>query len=407
MSPLTAYHSLLLSNLSTVQTIESALSNVTWLLPGRFQDAEVASEGLYALLSLVSSYHDTILSHHLSPSLSLPPHPFASSRQQPITRDDSSVSPLLPETTSTLSRTQPLLPPPSDHTRYTRYWTSRSALYRRASRALTTLGYLELLIEMVMRRKAGERARWRVVLGVEGMKTFLRLIILRITSRPVLSPPTPQREVDLASLPTEVIDLSSSSSSAESELTTVADRPLTPSLAAYAPLRCHLFPMVGSLPESHLPHPRDLLPKLRGSEYFAEILSSSVGLIHVLLLIRASRQASHTPYRPTSLPTLSRSLPPYLIALLLSLLARHLRSTSSARASPLLLSHYAAQDRKLATRAFLTGPMWIGWTRPKVMSVVKTLERVPLLGLVGELVEGYLPLVDDYFFCKCIMFGFE
>ncbi|WWD18976.1 hypothetical protein CI109_103433 [Kwoniella shandongensis] len=400
MSPLSAYHSLLLSNLSTVQTIESALSNVTWLLPGRFEDAEVASEGLYALLSLVSSYHDTILSHHLSPSLSLPPHPFTPRLSSPSSSSESSPSnfPPLAATQPTLNRTQPLLPPPSDHARYTRYWTAKSALYRRASRALTTLSYVELLVEMVLRRKAGERARWRVVLGIEGLKTFLRLIILRITSRPVLSPPTPQREVDLSTLPTEILDppnLNPIPSQIGSEVTPT--KPLTPSLAAYAPLRSHLFPMAGNLPESHLQHPLDLVPRLKGSAYLAEALSSSVGLVSVLLLIRASRQPSSTRYRPTSLPTLSRSLPPYLIPLLLSLLARHFRSRN-IKTTPLLLSHYATQDRRLAMRTFLTGPMWIGWTRPKVMSVVNDLERIPLLGLVGELMEGYLPLVDDYFF---------
>jgi len=40
-----AYESLLLSNLSTARTLESILRNVTWFLPGRFEDAELASEG--------------------------------------------------------------------------------------------------------------------------------------------------------------------------------------------------------------------------------------------------------------------------------------------------------------------------------------------------------------------------
>ena len=40
-----AYETLLLSNLSAVRTLESALRNITWLLPGRFEDAELASEG--------------------------------------------------------------------------------------------------------------------------------------------------------------------------------------------------------------------------------------------------------------------------------------------------------------------------------------------------------------------------
>jgi len=43
--------------------------------------------------------------------------------------------------------------------------------------------------------------------------------------------------------------------------------------------------------------------------------------------------------------------------------------------------------------------MWLGWTRPKIMGIVRTLERVPLVGLVGDLVEGYIPLVDEYFYC--------
>ena len=40
-----AYERFLLNNLATVKTIESSLRNVTWLLPGRFEDAELASEG--------------------------------------------------------------------------------------------------------------------------------------------------------------------------------------------------------------------------------------------------------------------------------------------------------------------------------------------------------------------------
>lgn len=54
----------------------------------------------------------------------------------------------------------------------------------------------------------------------------------------------------------------------------------------------------------------------------------------------------------------------------------------------------------MASSFFLQGPMWVGWTRPKIMTVVKGIERIPLVGLVGELVEGYIPLVDHYFYCE-------
>jgi peroxin-16 len=48
-SLVTAYEGLLINNVSTVQTVESAIRNVTWFLPGRFEDAEVASEGCMSM----------------------------------------------------------------------------------------------------------------------------------------------------------------------------------------------------------------------------------------------------------------------------------------------------------------------------------------------------------------------
>ncbi|WVF72701.1 hypothetical protein IAT40_007519 [Kwoniella sp. CBS 6097] len=397
MSPLTAYHSLLLSNLSTVQTIESGLSNVTWLLPGRFEDAELASEGLYALLNVVSGYHDSILHSHLPQSLSLPPHPFASPTIQPTSPHQRQPQ------DQVLNRTYPLLPPASDHARYTRYWSTRSTTYKRASRALTTIGYLELVAEMLAKRKGGDRVRWRVVLVIEAIKTFLRLLILRITKRPVLSPSSPQREVDPSTLPPEIL---SSTSSSNSHLSTslnpsqsqqeIKPQPLSPSIPAHTPLRSHLYPMLGNLPESHLVHPLNLVQKLKGKEYVSEVVWSSIGLIHVLLLMRAGRQSPNT-YKALSLSTLSRSYASYLLVLRLLLLARYLRPKST---SPLVLSHQATQDKRLLARAFLTGPMWLGFTRPKIQGIAKGLGRVPVLGLVGELVQGYLPLVDDYFYCE-------
>lgn len=40
-----AYEQLLLDNVSTVHTVEGAIRNVTWFLPGRFADGDIASEG--------------------------------------------------------------------------------------------------------------------------------------------------------------------------------------------------------------------------------------------------------------------------------------------------------------------------------------------------------------------------
>ena len=56
--------------------------------------------------------------------------------------------------------------------------------------------YTELLWEMIARRR-GEQIRWRVIVFIEGVKALCRLLLLRLTnSRPLVSPPLPEREVD-------------------------------------------------------------------------------------------------------------------------------------------------------------------------------------------------------------------
>lgn len=36
------------------------------------------------------------------------------------------------------------------------------------------------------------------------------------------------------------------------------------------------------------------------------------------------------------------------------------------------------------------------------MGLVKFMERIPIVGLFGEFVKGYVPLVDEYFYCELI-----
>ena len=44
MSLLQRYESFLINNVQTLASLESTLRSVSWLLPGRFKDAELASE---------------------------------------------------------------------------------------------------------------------------------------------------------------------------------------------------------------------------------------------------------------------------------------------------------------------------------------------------------------------------
>lgn len=88
----------------------------------------------------------------------------------------------------------------SPHNRYTSYWSRKSPLYKRLALTLQVIQYAELLCEMAAKRR-GEKARWRVVVLLEGIKALCRLLLLRLTnSRPLLSPPLPEREADPSSI---------------------------------------------------------------------------------------------------------------------------------------------------------------------------------------------------------------
>ena len=43
-SVLARYESFLIQNVSTISSLESTLRSISWLLPGRFKDAELVSE---------------------------------------------------------------------------------------------------------------------------------------------------------------------------------------------------------------------------------------------------------------------------------------------------------------------------------------------------------------------------
>ena len=68
------------------------------------------------------------------------------------------------------------------------------------------------------KRRGGERARWRVVVLLEILKAFCRMLLLRLTySRPLVTPPLPERELDPAALEqSTAADSSTGRSKAES-----------------------------------------------------------------------------------------------------------------------------------------------------------------------------------------------
>ncbi|CAK7234342.1 hypothetical protein SBRCBS47491_008916 [Sporothrix bragantina] len=174
---LSAYDDFIAKNLGQVSQIESTLRSLTYIIPGRFRDAEIASEAIHSGVQLLSLYHDLLLLRTQGAS----PSGGASSSIGPA-----SASKLLPPPGPAQA--------PSHHTRYTRYWVYKSPFYRRVAVVLQVVRYTELLCEMAAKRR-GERLRWRVVILIEAIKAICNLLLLRVTrGRTLMSPVLPVRQ---------------------------------------------------------------------------------------------------------------------------------------------------------------------------------------------------------------------
>ncbi|KAL8977797.1 MAG: hypothetical protein Q9177_006558, partial [Variospora cf. flavescens] len=139
---LKSYEDFVTKNASSVTQIESALRSLTYIVPGRFRESELASETLHTSTLLISLYHTSLLRRHFpSPS------------------------------------------PPPPQTRYTAFYSARSRLYSNSAILLQTIQYTELLCEMFFKRCGGDKARWRLVVVLEVIKAICRTIMFWVTGK--------------------------------------------------------------------------------------------------------------------------------------------------------------------------------------------------------------------------------
>ncbi|KAM0753527.1 peroxisomal membrane protein pex16 [Meredithblackwellia eburnea MCA 4105] len=363
-----SYEALLVQNATRISSIESTLRSLSYFLPGRFKDAELASEALYTFLNILGVYHDSLLHRTLS---TLPPS---------------------------------LRPPPSSHARYTRHFTTSSRPYAHLSRSLQVLSYTSLLIEMTIRKRRGGKAAQNAVVVIEATKAALRLLLLKQTNRrPGVTPPTPEREVDPSVLdmhkPTLVGEPPNArlsfSASAESHWTgdkTGLERTSINGLRGgeFGQGDVPSFLRKRVITVENATRPQDLVRKVKGTGMIAEIVWIFRPLIYVLALKHYGRRHSA----------------PYLLSLALEYLAHTLRKSYNLRMSRDKLNRGESEAEKEETkkrgRAFwwyaVRGPVWESWTRPRLESIIASLEDKPLLGLGAMVVKDYIPLIEDYYY---------
>jgi peroxin-16 len=214
---------------------------------------------VHSYVQLLSLYHDSLLAKALA--------------RLPITRK----------------------PTPSPHNRYTRFWTTKSPLYRRLALILQVIQYTELLWEMIAKRR-GNKTRWRVVVLLELIKAVCRLLLLRLTnSRPLLSPPLPEREVDPSALeesaernPEDVEAIASdratggSTTSEESKWTMPRTGLTLPSLPDSSDISNYLLSKV--MTADDIKPPKALLHRVSGKGEIAEILYILRPVVYALAL---------------------------------------------------------------------------------------------------------------------------
>ena len=156
------------------------------------------------------------------------------------------------------------------------------------------LQYTELLVEMVAKRRAAASAgRWRAVVGLEAVKAACRLLLLRLTnSRPLLSPPLPEREVDPSALEEEAPRgggrrrggrrRASPGSSDDAKWTMPRTGLTLPSLPDSSDISSYLLSKV--MKADDIKPPKALLHRVSGKGELAEILYILRPLIYALAM---------------------------------------------------------------------------------------------------------------------------
>ncbi|KAF4632241.1 hypothetical protein G7Y89_g5884 [Cudoniella acicularis] len=340
------YSDFITKNQSSVTQIESALRSLTYIIPGRFRDAELASESLHSSIQLLSMYHDTLLTRAIAKLPGMP-------RQQ------------------------------SPHNRYTKFWIQKSRFYRRVATLLAMIQYTELLWEMMAKRK-GERIRWRVVVIIEVVKAVCRLCLLRITSsRPLVTPALPEREV----IPEEETPTSDEEDEYLLSEEEAPVRPLQkkeykmkrtglslPSLPNPGDISSYLLSKV--LTADDIKAPNALLNKVNGSAQFAEILHILQPVIYAIAMSRSKDK---------------KNWQPWLLGLSVEYAARQLRKDG--------LRTTALEREQWGKRGWAMG--WWAMRGAFYENVTKgflhrTSEKLP--SLISGVLDDYLYLWDGYYF---------
>ncbi|KAF9427425.1 Peroxisomal membrane protein pex16 [Entomortierella beljakovae] len=353
------YESFIFKNATQISSIESTLRSLTYILPGRFGDADLASEALFSTLNLLGIYHDTILTKHVA---SLP----ATHR-----------------------------PAPSPLNRYTRDWQDNSLTYKRIVLLLTVIQYTEVLIEMGVQKKWGVKQKWRVVTALESIKAIGRLVLMRLTNNKMLMHPVhTERDVD----PSKLVDIAEAELSVKESHWT-GTRTGSPHLQLSAVQKSGKsgkgsdvteFLLSKVLTPDVVRKPRDLVSSLGGLGAVGEGLFILRPVIYVLAMRKYGQKSWY----------------PWLLSLAIELVSRtSIKNYIAARAgggrgSSGTVLEKDELKRRLWLLLFyvLRSPFYTQFTKERLDNFCESASKKPLISLVGGIVRDYQPLWESVYF---------
>ncbi|KAI8351568.1 peroxisomal membrane protein pex16 [Mortierella sp. GBAus27b] len=357
MDFLKKYESFICKNATQVSSIESTLRSLTYILPGRFDDSDLASEALFSTVNLLGIYHDTILTKHVA---SLP----AAHR-----------------------------PAPSALNRYTRDWQNSSPIYKRIVLVLTIIQYTEVLIEMSIQKKWGQQYKWRVITALEAIKAFGRLGLMRITSnRMIMYPVHTERDVD----PSTLADLTEANLSVK-ESHWVGTRTGSTRLQLSAVQKANgksknsdvtEFLLSKVLTADVVRKPRDLVGMLRGIGAIGEYLFILRPLIYVLAMRKYGQKSWY----------------PWFLSLAIELTSRRCIKHGFAGRGSRCASGTPLEKDEMKRRLWLLlyyvlrSPFYDRFTKERLHNFCESTSKKPLISLLGGIVQDYQPLWESVYF---------
>ncbi|KAJ1644942.1 hypothetical protein J3B02_000180 [Coemansia erecta] len=358
------YARFVVNNAAQVNSIENGLRTLTYILPGRFADAELASEAIYTLLSFVGAYHDNLLGKAAKSGLLV----------------DKEGRPVEIETTP--------------FNRYHGRLSQKSEVYHATALLLSGLQFSEKLVEMVVVKKLGEKLRWKVVSWIEIIKVVLRLNLLQLSGRRMVTGTVvPERLVDPANLgaakkPVDGLQQAAQWKGGRSGLRFTPVREILDKSEGNASLSGFVTGEVRN-PEAVAPA-KTLIRRYRALGLAGELLFILRPLIYVLGIRKMGK----------------RDWRPWALSLLIELFSRQMIRTdlhADRRGSSAATKHTVETD-ELSRRKWLLlyyllrSPFFDRFTESRLTRVAEWCNNKPLLSLLGSLIQDYQPLWQQYYF---------